>query len=506
MSQGKVYLVGAGPGDPGLITRRGLECLRKADVVVYDRLIDDSLLDEAPPQAEKIYVGKNSGHHSLPQSEINNLLVKKALQGSTVVRLKGGDPFVFGRGGEETEALAKAGISFSIVPGITSAIAVPAYAGIPVTHRRVASSFAVVTGHEDILKDTSQINWDGLATGPDTIIFLMGVANLSFITSQLIAHGRKPQTPAAIITNGTTPAQFTITATLGEIADVAQSHGITPPSILIVGETVNLRAELAWFDNRPLFGRKILLTRPKAQMGPLKSLLIEEGAEVFECPMIEIRPADPSEIDSAIDILKETDWVFFTSANGVEAFFNHLYQRGLDGRILYHSKVGAIGPATAEALKKRGIITDFIPHVYTTDGILEDIKTQGVKGKKVLLLRADIADERLVRGLEEAGASVKVVAAYSTVPVKYNPEELKELLISNKIDVVTFTSASTVKNFVKSLGKHAELLNKVLIASIGPVTSEAAIKLGLRVDVEAKEQTIAGLVEAIINYYSEVHK
>lgn len=503
MSRGRVYLIGAGPGDPRLITWRGLEYLRAAEVVIYDRLIDNSLLDEAPAQAERIYVGKIPGQRTLSQEEINGLLVCRALQGKSVVRLKGGDPFVFGRGGEEAEALAKAGVPFAIVPGVTSAIAAPAYAGIPVTHREFASSFTVITGHEDVLRDASRINWKRITTGADTLVFMMAVTNLPFVVSQLLANGCKPDTPAAIVANGTRPDQVTLTTTLDKIVDLASAHKIRPPAVLVVGDVVMLRQKLAWFDKRPLFGRRVLVTRAKTQASVLRSLLNEVGAEVIEYPVIEIKEASHHEMDQAIDGIGRFDWVLFTSVNGVRAFFRRLSSKHLDCRAFYRAKIGAIGPATAGALREMGIVPDFIPSVYTTEQMFSEIGERNVSGKDVLLVRADIADQRLTAGLKRMGANVREVVAYHTVPVKEDPSGLERLLSNNEIDVVTFTSASTVHSLVGILGGNAELLEKTLVACIGPATATAARRASIKVDIVAAEHTTRGMTQAIVNYYRE---
>ncbi len=505
MKAGKVYMVGAGPGDPGLITVKGLECLRKADVIIYDRLLDDRLLDSAAPAAERIYVGKAAGEHTRPQAEINQLLVTKTKEGKTVVRLKGGDPFVLGRGGEETEVLAQNSIPFEVVSGITSAIAVPAYAGIPVTHRGLASSFAVITGHEDPDKEESSINWEKLATGVDTLIFLMGMKSLPGIVSKLIEFGRPPDTSVAVIKEGTRPEQKTVVGSLMDIvAKVKDSH-LTPPTIIIVGEVVRLRDKLRWFDNRPLSVKRILVTRARHQASALSRLLAERGAEPIELPSIDIQPiVDSTELDQAISNLKGYHWIIFTSANGVVSFWQRLNNLKLDSRALCGRQIGAIGPATAAALASRGVTPDYVPEIYTAEGILAGLGHLDIAGQRFLLPRAEMADKDLVQGIRKLGAEVHEVTAYHTLPASESIAEAKRMLISGKIDVITFTSSSTVTNLVAAFQGEPLPINQAKIACIGPKTAEAASKAGLKVDILASEQTISGLVEAIEKYFREV--
>ncbi len=498
---GMVYLVGAGPGDYRLISMKAVDCLKMADVVVYDRLADDRILRWAPAEAEYIYVGKASSNHTMKQEDINQLLVDKAKEGKCVVRLKGGDPFVFGRGGEEGLLLRQNNLPFEIVPGITSAISVPAYAGIPVTHRAVATSFAVVTGHEDPTKGESNMRWEHLAMGVDTLVFLMGVANLPHITSKLIENGRSADTPAAVIRWGTKPEQRTLITTVGKAAEDVAKNCIKPPAIFIVGEVVKLRDSLQWFDNlaqRPLFGKRILVTRARSQASKLTAKLENLGAEVIEVPAITITdPADLyAALDQAIGQLQDYHWVMFTSANGVKHFFARLLQAGKDARALGYAKIAAIGSATAAELKKYGLVADVVPGEYRAEGIIEAMKGKLPPHAKILLPRAEEAREILPEKLREMGAEVEVVSAYRTVCAAADGEALTSELNEGRIDMVTFTSSSTVKNLVNIIGS-ADVLNGVKTACIGPVTADTAKSMGIEPDIIAKEYTIDGLVEAI---------
>lgn len=502
MKRGKVYLVGAGPGDPALITVRGLECLRKADVVIYDRLIDDSLLEGASPDAEKIYVGKGRGCHAMEQKEINLLIVSKAREGKTVVRLKGGDPFVLGRGGEEAEILAANQVPFELVPGISSAYAVPAYAGIPVTHRGLASSFTVITGHEDPEKGKSSISWDKLSTGSDTLVFLMGMANMAHIVKQLIQNGRSPSTPVAVISQGTSPKQCTIIGTLEDIVGKAKKENFEPPSVIVVGGVVGLREKLRWFDNLPLFGKRVLVTRAEHQAKELNQLLLSRGALPVQMPVIEISPPRSwRELDRAIRNLPSYSWTVFTSVNAVEIFWKRLYALELDSRRLADTKIGAIGPATAGALEQRGIHADYVPEVYTSHGFLAGLKKKDISGCKVLLPRADIADNEISDGLARLGAEIHQVTAYRTTAAAGSASQAKQMLSRGEIDVITFTSASTVNNLLAILGQSWEVVKQAKLACIGPKTAAVLIEKGIKADIVAREHTIPGLVEALEHYF-----
>ncbi|HLE81918.1 MAG TPA: uroporphyrinogen-III C-methyltransferase, partial [Dehalococcoidia bacterium] len=415
-SSGKVYLIGAGPGDPGLITMKGVECLRRAQVVVYDRLVNPHLLRYVPHDAEVIYAGKAAGDHVLSQEEINMLLLEKAQEGKIVVRLKGGDPFVFGRGGEEIEPLVEAGIPFEVVPGITSAIAATAYAGIPVTHRGYTSSFAVITGHEDPTKASSSVDWEKLATGAGTLIFLMGVENLPLIVQQLTACGRRPDTPIALVRWGTWPQQKTVSGTLQNIVQRAADADLGPPAVIIVGEVVQLRDRLRWFDNRPLFGKRVLVTRSRDQASQLSELLTTFGADALEAPAIEIQePEDYGPLDAALRGLPQYGWVVFTSVNGVGACFRRLQVIGKDARAFAATKLAAVGSATAASLEQHGITPDFVPDRYLTQEVATGLAQRGIAGARVLLPRTDLMGEDLAGALSAHGAQVDQVIAYRTV-------------------------------------------------------------------------------------------
>lgn len=501
MKRGKVYLVGAGPGDTGLITVKGLDCLQQADVIIYDRLLDERLLDSAPPDAERIYVGKTPTHHTKEQAEINQLLVEKAKEGKTVVRLKGGDPFILGRGGEEVEALAQNHIPFEVVPGISSAIAVPAYAGIPVTHRGLSSSVTIITGHEDPTKGSSSIAWEKLSTGVDTLIFLMGAGNLPQIVRQLVKNGRVPSTPIALIKDGTNPHQVTITGTLADIVAKAESSNFSPPAVIVVGEVVKMREKLRWFDNRPLFGKRVLVTRARPQASALSRLLLERGAQPVEMPTIEIQTVPSTEeLNQAILNLENYQWIVFTSVNGVVSFFHQVYALSQDARSFKGIKIGAIGPATARALAERGLHTDYLPQIHTSRGFVSGLKDQDVSGCRFLLPRADIAPKELADEITKLGAEVHEIIAYKTVPPNEAISQGKQMLLAGEIDIITFTSSSTVTNLLSLIGGEQPAIKKAIVACIGPVTAATAAKAGLRVDIVARNHTIPGLVEAMEQY------
>lgn len=501
--KGKVSLIGAGPGDPLLLTLRGARAIAEADVLVHDRLAHPKLLEHAKRSAELIYVGKTPEHHTMKQDEINRLLVDLALAGKKVARVKGGDPFVFGRGGEEAEALAKAGVEFDVVPGVSSAIGVPAYAGIPVTHRGVATSLGIVTGHEDPSKGESSVRWEHLARGLDTLVFLMGVGNLPEIASKLIENGRAPETPAAVIEWGTRAEQRTVTATLATIAAAADQEGISAPAVTVVGDVVGLREQLAWFDRRPLFGQTIVVTRAREQASELSSRLSDLGANVVEFPVISCRPLeDTSELDAAIITLGDYDWIVFTSVNGVEFFVRRLFEMGADVRALGGVSIACMGEATQRAVESHSLRVDFTPGRFVAEAFVEefpDIEPD----TRILVARALEAREVIPDELRKLGATVTVAPCYRTVISSADGADLRLMLASGQVDVVTFTSSSTVRNFAQLLGDDEEfsaLLDQAKIASIGPITSETAAELGMRVDVEAEVYTIPGLVDAILRH------
>jgi len=502
--QGKVYLVGAGPGDPGLITVKGLECIQKADVLINDYLASPILLRYAPKHAEIIYVGKKAGDHTFTQDQINALMVEKAREGSTVVRLKGGDPFVFGRGGEEAEALMKADVYVEIVPGVTSAVAVPAYAGIPLTHRKYTSTFAIVTGHEDPNKKESKIDWPALAKGIGTIVFLMGVKNLPRIARQLIHHGKRPDTPVALIRWGTTPKQVTVTGTLETIAGRVAAAGLKAPAIIVVGDVVELRQTLKWCEHKPLLGKTIVVTRARQQASELVNRLNELGAQCLECPTIEVVPPnDTKPLDEAIERLATYDWLVFTSVNAVNFFFDRLFAVGRDVRALHHMRTAVVGPATEKRLFDFGIKSDIVPQSYRAESVVKAFGGQDVSGKKILLPRAKKARPVLPAELAKMGAVVDDITVYETQAVADDANSLITKLKEGAVDLITFTSSSTVKNFYALLPPDPleTMLQGVSIASIGPITADTARDLGFKVDIIAESYTIPGLCEAIQQYY-----
>jgi uroporphyrinogen III methyltransferase / synthase len=501
IKQGKVYIIGAGPGDPGLITLRGAACIREADVIIYDHLVGPEILRHAGAKARLIYAGKQGGDHTLSQDEINRRLVEEAGQGAVVARLKGGDPFIFGRGGEEAEVLREAGISFEIVPGVTSAIAVPAYAGIPLTHRSHTSTVAFVTGHEDPTKGESDIDWAALA-GIGTLVFLMGVKNIAMIAENLIRCGKDAATPAALVRRGTTPDQQTLTGTLADIAQKAGENRFGPPAILVVGGVVGLRQAMNWFETKPLFGRGIVITRPEAQAEGFAELLRAEGARVIPFPVIRIAPPENWEpLDQALNRLDAYDWIVFTSANGVSSFFRRLPEGGRDIRDLKGIRIATIGPATAAAVRALGIRVDLVPEEFISEGVVRAFTGEDLRGRRVLLPRAEEARDVIPEGLEKLGAAVDVVSVYRTLRSDRDAAELMPLLNGDKVDVIAFTSPSTVTNFMGIMGPDFHLPPKVRIACIGPVTAAAAKKAGLAVDILQERYTVPELVDAIAAHF-----
>lgn len=500
--RGTVYLVGAGPGDPGLLTLKGKQALERADVVIYDYLAHPGLLRYAPAGAKLIYAGKRAGTHPLSQGEINRLLIRCARAGKTVVRLKGGDPFVFGRGGEEAEALTRARVAWEVVPGVTAGTAAPAYAGIPVTDRRLASSVAFITGQEDPEKPTAGLDWARLARSADTLVFFMGVRTLAEIARQLIAHGRPANEPAAVIRWGSHPKQEVVAGTLATIA--ARAKKIEPPAVTVVGRVVNLRQRLRWFEKKPLFGQRIVITRTREQASQLRAALEEYGAEALELPTIALAPPRSwRPLDAAMQQLARYDWVIFTSANGVQNFFARLQRARRDTRALAHARIAAIGPATAAALREKGIEADVVPAEFRAEGLVAALRRESWRGKRVLLVRAAEARELLPQELRRRGARLDVVPAYRTVLAKTSRHHAQELFAHPRPDLVAFTSSSTARNFSALLGRARarQALQGVAIAAIGPVTATTVRQLGWRVAITANPYTIPSLVEAIVRYF-----
>jgi uroporphyrinogen III methyltransferase/synthase len=492
---GTVYLVGAGPGDPGLVTRRALELVREADAIVYDRLIPAGLVSEASPDAELHYAGKEPGQPSMEQEAINQLLVDLGRSGKTVVRLKGGDPFVFGRGGEEAQALAAAGVAFEIVPAVTSGIAAPAYAGIPVTHRDEASAVAFITGHEDPAKPESAIDWDALARFPGTLVFYMGVKQLADIAKRLIDAGRPADMAAAVIERGTLPGQRSVVATLESIAERVADEGVKPPAITLVGPVARLAEEIAWLERRPLHGRTIAVTRARAQASGLAQRLARLGADVVETPAIRIEPRPVSgEVAQAAREVGSFGVVCVTSPNGAALLLDAVEAVGGDARSLAGVEVAAIGPGTAAELARRGIRPDIVAGVSTAEGLLDALAEIELAGERVLVARASEARDALPDGLRQRGADVVVVALYDTVA-----EELDEVQLAavERADFITFTSSSTVRFFLDAVGERG-LPNGARVVSIGPITTATARELGLEVHAEAKKHDLDGLVEALL--------
>ncbi|MGE5610103.1 MAG: uroporphyrinogen-III C-methyltransferase [Bacillota bacterium] len=512
-NHGVVYLVGAGPGDPGLITVRGMQLLEQADVVVFDYLANPQLLRHCPT-AETIYVGKQAAKHAMSQDDINKLLVEKGLEGKKVVRLKGGDPFVFGRGGEECEALAHAGVRFEVVPGITSAIAAPAYAGIPVTHRDLNSSFTLITGHEKEADyqdpdararqpgSASDVDWSVLAKLP-CLAFYMGVKALPGICQKLLDHGMAPDMPAASIQWGTTTRHRAIIGTLSDLPQKVAAAHLTPPAITLIGRVVSLRQTLNWFETRPLFGQTIVVTRTRQQASDLAQRLDELGAHVIEAPTIELEPPhDPAPVNESLRAAAQFDWIVFTSQNGVSFTRQRLMELGLDVRAFGPAKIAAIGDATAAAIRDQLCLkVDLCPPSFVAEALAAELLTQNqVQGKRFLLLRADIARPILRQKLQENGAAeVRDVAIYQTKIAPSLPPTLLEALSEKHVHWITFTSSSTAKNFVTLLGKdYARQLQGVKIASIGPVTTATLKDLSLPITVQAEAFNIDGLIDAIV--------
>jgi uroporphyrinogen III methyltransferase/synthase len=489
-----VYLVGAGPGDPGLMTARALELIAAADAILYDRLIPPGALAGARADAELIYVGKAPGAVAMEQGEIEERLIGIARSGRSVVRLKGGDPFLFGRGGEEAESLRDAGVPFEVVPGVTAGIAAPAYAGIPVTHRDDASAVAFVTGHEDPEKDESALDWPALAAFPGTLVLYMGVKNLPRIADRLIASGRDPAAPAAAIERGTWPSQRTVVATTATLPDAVAEAGLGAPAILLFGPVAARRERIGWLEGRLLHGRKVVVTRARAQASALAARLRDLGADVVELPAIRIEPRiDTAVVATMVEDLHAYALVCLTSPNGAELLLDAMAERGLDARALANATIAAIGPGTARALRERGLIADIVPPRSIAESLVEALREVEVEGRPVLIARAADARDVLPEALAERGALVDVVALYETVREPADPDAVAAIADA---DYVSFTSSSTVRNFVASVGESFPAAARVV--SIGPVTSATARELGLEVAVEAERHDPEGLVEALL--------
>lgn len=504
---GKVYLVGAGPGDRKLLTLRAAELLSTADLVVIDALVSPEIRSMIPRSATVVEAGKRAGAHTMPQEEISRLLVREARAGKRVVRLKGGDPFVFGRGGEEAEELQKEGIAFEIVPGISSAIAGPAYAGIPVTHRSFSTSFTLVTGHES--EETTGVRWDLLAQLEGTVVFLMGLSNLRMIVEKLTSYGRPASTPAAVISQATTPRQRSVAGTLADIERLATGRGLEPPAIVVVGEVVRLHDTLGWFERRPLFGKRIVVTRAREQASELRAFLEDAGAEVLEFPTIEIHPPSSFEsLDRVIATLVKPEgrpyhWMMFTSSNGVRSFFERLSGAGRDARSLAAAKIAAVGASTSELLRSYGIAADLVPERFVSTELLPLLPLDQ-RGIRTAVIRAAEGRDDLIAELRRRGGEVDVAVAYETRPGSASADEIRQRIAEGSIDLVTFTSSSTVTNFFARLtaeNKQA-LLSRAVLASIGPVTSEAIRAIGAEAGIEAPDATVAALRDAIVDWAS----
>lgn len=506
----KVSLIGAGPGDPGLFTLRGKELLAEADVIIYDALANDALLSFAKAGAELIYVGKIASDHALPQHEINELLALKAMEngGQKVARLKGGDPYIFGRGAEEAEYLQKKGVPFEEVPGVSSAIAAPAYAGIPLTHRDYASSLTILTGHESSSKRESSHNWRALAQSGSTLVIVMGMKNLPKITNNLLTAGMDPDTPAAIIYKGTTPEQRSLVTRLAKLPTEAAEKCFANPSVLVVGKVAALTGSLDWFSRKPLLGKSIVVTRAREQASDLAALLTEAGALTLQCPAITVRPLENYDaIDAAVGRLGEYAWLVFTSVNGVKFFWERLRAAALDSRALRGAKIAAIGPATADALAKKGIFADLVPPAYVAEEVVKmlvEYEGASIAGKKILIPRAKEARSALPDGLREAGAIPEVAPVYETVPADGEASRIRELLRENRLDCVTFASSSSVTNFLKLIPPEELRKNpRVTLAAIGPITEETLESRGLKAAIIPAKYDIPSLCEAIVAHYEK---
>ncbi|MBA71109.1 MAG: uroporphyrinogen-III C-methyltransferase [Verrucomicrobiota bacterium] len=503
--KGICYLVGAGPGDPGLLTLRAKQCLEMADVVVYDYLCNIDILNHAPVTSERIYAGKKAADHAIPQDELNDLLVKLSLEGKTVVRLKGGDPFVFGRGGEEAQELYESGVPFEIVPGISSSVAGPAYAGIPVTHRDHCSQLTIFTGHEDPTKEDSALDYSKIGSSEGTKVMLMGVGQLAKVTQMMIDGGASPDTPVALIRWATTGNQKTLVGKLDDIADRSEDVGFKAPAVAVFGEVVKLRQTLNWFEGRPLFGKKIVVTRTRSQAGELSARLRCLGADVDEMPTIRIEP--PENIKEFAELVQDShkySWIIFTSPNGVDSFFDMFFKLYKDARSIGGAKIAVIGPGTQKKVQDYHLSVDLIPDEYVAEGLVKKMLEVGsVENETILLVRPSTARDVISEGLTEAGAIVDEAIAYQTVCESEDPTGAVQRFQAGDTDLITFTSSSTVESFIDM---DLPIPDHLIIASIGPITSKTLQSAGLRVDIEAKESNIPGLVSAIEDYFIELEE
>ncbi len=506
--QGRVILVGAGPGDEGLLTLRGKEWLERADVIVYDHLVNWNMMRFADANAETIYAGKKAGHASLGQEAINEILISKARQGKTVVRLKGGDPFIFGRGGEEALALNKAGIAFSVVPGVTSPVGVAAYAGIPLTHRDISSTVSIITGSNEKNQQDIHIDWEKIASRSGTLVFLMGARKLPQICEKLMHFGKAPDTPIAVIQWGTTARQKTWTGTLKTIVDIAMKENIAPPALTIIGEVVNMKPLIEWYETLPLFGKAVVVTRAENQADSMIRQLQEKGAEPVSFPVIQtVPPEDWSPLDHALTCLPEYHGLIFTSVNGVHFFMRRLKATGQDIRNLKGVRIYTIGPKTEKAVLDFGMQVDCVPENFVAESLIESLGREHVTGKKFLIPRALVAREILPDQLRAMGAQVDVVPAYQTLPPTRKNEDLAQRLRDGGIDVITFTSSSTVTNFLEQTGPELRpLLDRVTFACIGPITANTARENGLKITIVPKEYTVDALITAIEDHYADKTK
>jgi uroporphyrinogen III methyltransferase / synthase len=506
-NKGLVVLVGAGPGDIGLLTLNGKQWLQKADVVLYDHLVNPDMIRFTQKSTEMIYVGKKEGVASMPQEQINDLLISKAREEKTVVRLKGGDPFIFGRGGEEIQAVQKAGLPFIIVPGITSVTGVAAYAGIPLTHRHLSSTLSIITGSNEKNQGDIHIDWEKIASRAGTLVFLMGARKLPLIVEKLVKFGKSPDTPIAVVQWGTTARQKTWIGTLGTIVEISAKDKILPPALTIIGEVVNLKSTIEWYEHLPLFGKTIVVTRKGDQANSMIDRLHELGAEPLFFPVIEtIAPDDWSPLDNALDNLSQYDGLIFTSANGVRFFAERLKAVEQDIRELKGLRVYTIGPKTAEAVRNLGIRVDVVPEDFVAESLIESIGKESVKGKRFLLPRATVARETLPEQLRKLGAIVDIAPAYQTILPSQSADALGKRLKEGNVDVITFTSSSTVTNFLALTGeKLLPEIKKAKIACIGPITAKTAREAGLSVEIMPEQYTVSSLMDAIENYFHLPH-